>query len=119
MTDSQGVVLLCGLVVWCVSIGCAAGIGAQKQARFRGMTLGLIFGPLGIIMAGFVDDRPVCANCGGRTNGHITAQFPVCQHCGCESPLLVELPSFDSPEAAVRWGEALDRARERVMAARA
>jgi hypothetical protein len=62
-------------------------------------------------MAGHLDDRPACASCGGRSNAHIAAPFPVCQHCGCEKQLLVELPRFESAEEAVKWAEALDQAR--------
>jgi hypothetical protein len=79
--------LLCAsvFVAWLACIGFAGDVGARKNCRFSGIILGLFFGPLGIIAAGFLDARPQCPNCGGRLNGTKEVPlFPVCQHCRCE-----------------------------------
>jgi hypothetical protein len=54
------------------------GIAAsRREAIGFGMTLGLLFGPLGAIIALGIDDRRMCWNCHGRLNG----KPKVCQHC--------------------------------------
>jgi len=52
-------------------------VGNSKQAGEPGLFLGLFFGPLGVITAFSLDDRPSCPHCGGRLNG----TFKTCQHC--------------------------------------
>jgi hypothetical protein len=70
---------------WLVCAICSAFIGQQKQATGSGFLLGLLFGPAGMIAAGFVDGRERCRKCGGpqnRTDDDLP--YPVCQHCGAE-----------------------------------
>jgi hypothetical protein len=59
----------------------ACSIAERKQAPGTGLILGLLFGPLGIIAAGFLDERPQCPRCGGRLNSSKRVQYSVCQHC--------------------------------------
>jgi hypothetical protein len=53
-------------------------VGAQKEAGTTGTVLGLLFGPLGVIVAGFIDARPICPTCGTRLNGQPTL-CPACK----------------------------------------
>jgi hypothetical protein len=52
--------LLCGLL--------GRIVGSQKGAGTAGTVLGLLFGPIGVIVAGFIDARPCCPTCGTRLN---------------------------------------------------
>ena len=97
-----GLVLLFG---WVFSIGCAGNVGAQKRSRLSGMLLGLFFGPLGVIAAGFLDARPQCRNCGGRLNG---TTFPVCAHCGI---------ALERQPATKSWHDQLEAATKRLVEA--
>src|SRR5690348_3775377 len=65
MFDSETVTHFCmyALVCWCVSIWCAGSVGGRKHCRIEGALLGLVFGPLGVILASYLDGRPLCANC--------------------------------------------------------
>lgn len=69
------------ITVLCVVWGCSALVGAiaadAKQAAYVGFFLGLIFGPLGALVAHAVDHRRLCPKCGGRLNRRPT----ICQHC--------------------------------------
>jgi len=63
---------------WLLSIVAAAQIGAYKNATGTGFLFGLVFGPLGVIMAACLDERPNCPRCGGKSN----KSYRICQHCG-------------------------------------
>ena len=67
---------------WCAVLAAVA--AEQKQATGRGLVLGLLFGPLGVVVACFIDARPNCPRCGGRINSSREEQYPICQHCGTE-----------------------------------
>jgi len=81
---SDSLLLLWVLVgSWLLSIIFGAVLGSQKNAGDIGLLLGLLFGPLGVVIAGMVDKRPFCGRCGGRQNVNSTKQrFPICEHCG-------------------------------------
>jgi hypothetical protein len=96
-------------VAWLLCIGEAGDVGARRNCRIKGILLGLFFGPLGIIAAGFLDARPLCHNCGGRLNG----RFPVCPHCRIERNL--EIPVCNSKPTD--WGTQLEAAKERLTKA--
>jgi hypothetical protein len=59
----------------CALVGGA--IAGAKNAAASGAVLGFFLGPLGIIIACFLDQRPKCPQCKGRNDS--TAS--VCQHC--------------------------------------
>jgi hypothetical protein len=68
--------------VWCGGSAILGGvIGSAKDSSGPGALLGLIFGPLGLIAAYSLDNRPQCPMCGGRLNG----QPQLCMQC--RSPL--------------------------------
>lgn len=76
-----------------------------KSAGFSGLLAGLLLGPLGIIVALGLDQRPRCPRCQGRLDGEGQA----CQHCGVAlrwprsgSPILGEVATqkFAQPVAA-------------------
>lgn len=70
--------IICVVVVcWlsCSFLGYLA--GQAKCAAAEGAILGLVFGPLGIIVACFIDGRPKCPHCSGRYD----AGAKVCPHC--------------------------------------
>ena len=56
--------VVCGV---CALIGCS--IGEPKQAGTEGFWLGLLFGPIGLVLALAMDNRAQCPECGGRING--------------------------------------------------
>lgn len=71
---------LCVMIGGMILLGCgftAAGIGGWKQAGLKGLFLGLICGPFGVIAAFFLDNRPKCLQCSGRLDS--TAR--ICPHC--------------------------------------
>jgi len=72
------------LVLWIICWFVAAHIADQKQARSTGFFLGFLFGPIGAIMAGFLDYRPSCPRCGGRLNGSTEKPNSICQYCGVD-----------------------------------
>ncbi|MCH8044250.1 MAG: hypothetical protein IID44_11085 [Planctomycetes bacterium] len=78
---------------WLICSMTASKIGEQKQARESGFLLGVFLGPVGAILAGFLDNRPLCPRCGGRVNGTIETPFPVCQHCNIEYDSIIGFPS--------------------------
>lgn len=65
------------LAVWIALAFLGAWIGSQKSAAISGLLLGLLFGPLGVIVACFVDGRPQCPYCFGKVEQKATT----CQHC--------------------------------------
>lgn len=52
-------------------------VGSQKNAPVTGFFLGLLLGPLGVLLAWLIDQRDQCGRCGGRLNGTPS----VCPHC--------------------------------------
>jgi len=65
---------------WLPCVAMAARIGDTERPPPTGLLLGVLSGPLGVIMAACVDERPECPRCGGRLNG----QHALCRHCGVE-----------------------------------
>ena len=64
----------------------AAMIASEKNATMSGFFMGLLFGPFGLIAAGFLDGRPNCPACGTRLNvrnGWFAARggYPYCPGC--------------------------------------
>ena len=53
-------------------------VGNAKAAGAAGFWLGFLLGPLGIIVAFAIDQRPKCPKCLGR----VEPPAKVCQHCG-------------------------------------
>lgn len=43
-------------------------VGEKRDAKFEGFILGLFLGPLGLLMAFFVDNRPQCQRCRSRVD---------------------------------------------------
>jgi hypothetical protein len=76
------------IVLWLVSAGLACYVGSKKQAPVAGLCLGLLFGPLGVIVALVLDNRVQCPHCGGRLNG----RYPACQHCCVELKWAADKP---------------------------
>ena len=82
-----------------------------KQAALSGFLLGIIFGPFGLIAAGYLDNRLLCRRCGGRQNGTTENPYPVCEHCGCENPKQKVAPVSRSswgPTDEAPWTPATD-----------
>ena len=52
-------------------------IAGRKDAGVAGFILGFFLAPAGMIAAGFLDSRPQCLSCNGRTNG----KPRICPHC--------------------------------------
>ncbi len=44
-------------------------VGSKKNAGGWGAVLGLMMGPLGILITVFIDNRPTCPQCSTRLNG--------------------------------------------------
>src|SRR5688572_4763232 len=84
MSDSAVFALLI-VIGWILCAGFSAHLGGQRNAGWAGFVLGVLFGPLGMIVAGLLDCKPNCSRCGGRQNVNPDGQrFPVCEHCGVE-----------------------------------
>jgi hypothetical protein len=78
-TQRQMCVMIGGMLL----VGCgllAAGIGGWKQAKLEGLLLGLVGGPIGVVVAFFPDNRQKCPQCAGR----LPARAGVCPHCQAE-----------------------------------
>ncbi|QDU14724.1 Double zinc ribbon [Gimesia maris] len=56
-------------------------VGGSKDAGTAGFWLGLLFGPLGILVAFTLDNREKCLQCGSRLDG----EAKVCPSCGTET----------------------------------
>ena len=113
------------IIAW-VSCGIlGAVVGSGKQSTAEGGFLGLIFGPLGVIAAFALDNRPKCPACGGRLNGEVRK----CQHCGEPVPKKSQTVSFYSSartenldafqKAQQEWSQRNRQEREREAEARA
>lgn len=58
-------------------------IGKSKERGCAGFFLGLLFGPLGLVITALLsDDRPRCPECLGVVNDYAKK----CQNCGTELP---------------------------------
>jgi len=77
-------------------------IAKQKHAASDGFFYGLVLGPIGIVAAGFLDQRPLCPRCGGRTNGLLESPFEVCEHCNVEFNVLNGFPKLTSDLQQIR-----------------
>jgi hypothetical protein len=53
-------------------------VGAKNNAKGEGFLLGFLLGPLGILIAAFLDCRRCCPDCGTRLNGDPR----YCPQCG-------------------------------------
>jgi len=69
-----------GLMLFLACAGFGALVGGQKDAALAGFLLGLVLGPLGVLIACFLDFRPQCPVCGGR----IDRGYQKCWHCGAD-----------------------------------
>ncbi len=82
MLEAMGVMFFLFLVLagalMCGFLG--AVVAARNDAPGLGFLMGLLFGPIGVIVAFALDGRPKCAKCAGRLDPNAT----VCQHCGHE-----------------------------------
>jgi uncharacterized membrane protein YeaQ/YmgE (transglycosylase-associated protein family) len=91
----------------------AAYIAAPKQARNVGFWLGVFFGPVGAILAGFLEGRPQCPRCGGRINPRAMTPYrvtlyPICQHCGFELPMPAPTQITESSTYDPSWAATLE-----------
>jgi hypothetical protein len=85
--NDDGSLAILILIGWFISMAFAAHFGGQRNAGMTGLFLGFLFGPVGMIAAGFLDGRPNCSRCGGRQNVKPTHQrYEICEHCGIENP---------------------------------
>ena len=64
--EMEGLIIL----VWIACAGIGYGVGKQKNAGRQGAALGLLLGPIGVLVASAVDCRPCCPVCGTRLNLH-------------------------------------------------
>ena len=64
-------------VLWLFSIAVATGLGAQRQQWHIGLFMGLLFGPLGMIVAGLLDYPHRCPRCCEA----IHSEAEVCPYC--------------------------------------
>lgn len=98
LSNDDGSLAILILIGWFICMAFAAHLGGQRNAGMAGLFLGFLFGPVGMLAAGFLDGRPNCSRCGGRQNvkpkGH---RYEVCEHCGIENPTPVESPA--APDA--------------------
>jgi hypothetical protein len=63
--------------------GCiAAGIAARKEAGLEGFFCGLLGGPVGVVLAMFIDNRPKCPHCSAR----MSVKATYCRHCQIRRP---------------------------------
>jgi hypothetical protein len=67
--------IIAAVAVPCAILGYV--IGSAKNSGAEGLALGLLFGPLGVIAAFALDNRPQCRSCLGR----IDPAARVCPHC--------------------------------------
>jgi hypothetical protein len=66
----QEVSVVCLILFWlfaCPFLGYM--IGRQKCAGNHGVLLGLLFGPIGVLITALIDRRPNCPECGTKLNG--------------------------------------------------
>lgn len=70
-----------GLVISCIIFGVLGAIvGSRREKGVMGFYLGLLLGPIGVIVAFALDGRQSCVKCNSRLNG----KPAVCPHCGQE-----------------------------------
>ena len=77
--DSLQIYLIVVIVFWAITIGIAAQIGGHKEAAVGGFFMGLLFGPLGILITAVaLDWRQKCPTCLERVNTG-AQQCPTCK----------------------------------------
>jgi hypothetical protein len=64
-------------VFWLACAFVAGVVGSRHQSGYLAAFCGLLFGPLGIVLAFVLDGRPQCPECNGRLDG----KPRVCRHC--------------------------------------
>lgn len=104
VTSAVAVVFLfiCGLIGAAVSHGSGAGFA-----------LGLIGGPLGILVAAIAcDGRPKCRHCGGGVNTSVVDHPAACQHCGRDTPLGTRPSGDDRPGPALTLDQQIEEGRK-------
>ena len=72
-------VVLFLFVSWILWAAAGYKAGDARNAPVSGFILGLLFGPVGVVVALLDDHRPRCAACRER----IQRQASLCPHCGC------------------------------------
>lgn len=79
MRATDVLALLFVMTIFTAPLWAVAGYAAGRRfnAPFTGFLLGLIFGPIGVIIAGFNDGRPQCAACRQR----IERWASLCPYC--------------------------------------
>ncbi|MBN1908766.1 MAG: hypothetical protein JW818_03420 [Pirellulales bacterium] len=69
--------MLAVVIGWIGCIVAAGRVGERREALGAGLLFGLVFGPLGVIVAGFLDGRARCPGCGESVN----QKRALCPHC--------------------------------------
>ncbi|MFO0840853.1 MAG: hypothetical protein U0797_00450 [Gemmataceae bacterium] len=69
------------VIVWVMFGALAAFIAEQKRAGVTGFIIGFLFGPLGVVVACFLDARPPCPECGGPIPVREDFRPSTCMHC--------------------------------------
>lgn len=102
------------LIFWLLCGVYAAHIAEQKHAGNQGFWLGLLLGPLGVVAAGFLDNRPLCSECGGRLKGTPQKPFRLCPHCRAE----LRAVTYTAAPPDGDWSASIDEARRQFDATR-
>ena len=66
------------LLVWGFSALAGHFVGSRKLAGLDGMVMGLLFGPLGVLVATQLDNRKKCLHCRSRVESDASI-CPCCQ----------------------------------------
>jgi len=65
------------LVIWAASVLFGAAVGMRRRAGLPGMITGLLFGPVGVVVACLMDFRWQCPECKESVNDRSFC----CPHC--------------------------------------
>ena len=67
--------------IWIASIVAGVVVGGNRGSLRQGILCGMLFGPLGVVVALSIDNRAGCPHCTGKLDRR---ENSVCQHCGRE-----------------------------------